>query len=113
MDKQTRDLVIQQISQACKDVGFFYLTGHGVEHATLNQIVTAAKNFFALPLGTKNTINIHKCPSLSGYSETSILNFFSGPLTCFPESMYSAFTTCTFAGSCMDGMGWMDGVIFT
>ena len=73
MDKQAKDLVIEQITQACKDVGFFYLSGHGVEKSTLNQIFTSAKKFFALPLEKKNTINIHNSPSYSGYIETSML----------------------------------------
>jgi len=71
VDKQAKDLVIEQITQACKDVGFFYLSGHGVEKSTLNQIFTSAKKFFALPLEKKNTINIHNSPSYSGYIETS------------------------------------------
>lgn len=53
VDKQAKDLVIEQITQACKDVGFFYLSGHGVEKSSLNQIFTATKNFFALPLKKK------------------------------------------------------------
>ena len=72
VDQHAKDHgVIQQICQACKDVGFFYLTGHGVEQSSLNQIFNAMKNFFALPLEKKNAISVHNSPSFSGYIETS------------------------------------------
>ena len=73
VDKQAKDLVIEQITKACKDAGFFYLSGHGVEKSSLNQIFTATKNFFALPLEKKNAINVRNSPLYSGYTETSML----------------------------------------
>lgn len=70
VDQGLKDKVIQQIHQACRDVGFFYLTGHGVEQSTLDKIFTVMKSFFALPLATKNTINIHNSEFYRGYFET-------------------------------------------
>ena len=72
MDQETKDLVIHQIHQTCKDVGFFYLTGHEVELSTLDKIFTAAKSLFATPVETKNSINIHNSSSYNGYVETSM-----------------------------------------
>ena len=72
MDAQrAKDHVTFQINQAFKDVGFFYVTGHGVDQSVIHQIFTAAKNLFALPLGKKKANDIHNCPSFSGYIETS------------------------------------------
>ena len=36
MDQQAIDKVYQQIHQTCKDIGFFYITGHGVEQSTMD-----------------------------------------------------------------------------
>ena len=75
VDQGLKDKVIQQIHQACRDVGFFYLTGHGVEQSTLDKIFTVMKSFFALPLATKNTINIHNSEFYRGYFETSKFHY--------------------------------------
>ena len=75
VDQGLKDKVIQQIHQACRDVGFFYLTGHGVEQSTMDKIFTVMKSFFALPLATKNTINIHNSEFYRGYFETSKFHY--------------------------------------
>ena len=61
VDKQAKDLVIEQITQACKG------------KSSLTQIFTPTKNFFALLLEKKNAINVGNSPSYSGYTETSML----------------------------------------
>ena len=71
VNQETKNQVIEEIHQTCKDVGFFYLTGHGVEESTLDKIFTAVKDFFALPMETKNSMNIHNSRSYAGYVETS------------------------------------------
>ena len=71
VDQYAKDVVIQQICQACKDVGFFYITGHGVEQSSLDQMFSAMKNFFALPLEKKNAISVHNSPCYYGYVGTS------------------------------------------
>lgn len=41
--------VAGEIDQACREVGFFYVTGHGVDADLCGQLDTAARAFFALP----------------------------------------------------------------
>ena len=67
VDQEAIYQVHQQIHQACKDIGFFYITGHGVEQSTLDLLFSYAQTFFALPLEKKTAISIHKCPSYNGY----------------------------------------------
>ncbi|KAF2007986.1 Clavaminate synthase-like protein [Amniculicola lignicola CBS 123094] len=45
--------IAHQIDSAFRDVGFVYLTGHGVDQQTLSQCFAWSKEFFNLPLATK------------------------------------------------------------
>lgn len=44
------------INSACLDYGFFYLTGHGIPLSTMDEILSLAERFFALPLAEKEKI---------------------------------------------------------
>src|SRR6516162_8020992 len=45
--------VAEHIQAACRDRGFFYVTGHGVPGELLGQLADASAEFFALPLANK------------------------------------------------------------
>jgi isopenicillin N synthase-like dioxygenase len=45
--------VARQIDAACRDSGFFTITGHGVDRQTIADLRAAAHAFFALPLAAK------------------------------------------------------------
>jgi isopenicillin N synthase-like dioxygenase len=45
--------VAGQIQAACRERGFFYVTGHGVPPGLLDQLADASAEFFALPLADK------------------------------------------------------------
>ena len=46
---QAADAVVQSIGQACREVGFFYVTGHGVSQELQDRMQTLAAQFFAQP----------------------------------------------------------------
>ncbi|MEV4411746.1 2-oxoglutarate and iron-dependent oxygenase domain-containing protein [Catellatospora sp. NPDC049609] len=48
-----RAAVAAEIQAACRDSGFFYLTGHGVPTELLERLDAAAREFFALPEDVK------------------------------------------------------------
>jgi len=52
--------VAGQIQAACRDRGFFYVTGHGVPAGLLDQLATASAEFFALPLADKLEIAMER-----------------------------------------------------
>lgn len=54
-----RQQVAVAIDRACTDFGFFYLTGHGIPQARLEEVVSLARQFFALPPAEKNRIKRH------------------------------------------------------
>lgn len=45
----TREAVVQQVRRACEEVGFFVVTGHGLDPSLPRACAQAAKEFFARP----------------------------------------------------------------
>lgn len=48
--------VARQIDRACRQSGFFYVVGHGVDPALQRRLHDAAREFFALPVDVKQRI---------------------------------------------------------
>lgn len=62
--------VAQEIAFALENIGFFYVTGHGVPDALNAGAFEMAKRLFALPLEEKMALHIkHSGPALRGYTE--------------------------------------------
>ena len=53
-----RAAVARAIAAACRDSGFFYVTGHGVAGAIVERLDAASRRFFALPLADKMAIEM-------------------------------------------------------
>ncbi|MBF6210238.1 isopenicillin N synthase family oxygenase [Nocardia puris] len=56
------------VREAAHDAGFFYLVGHGVERARMDEILALARAFFALPDAAKQEISQLESPQFRGYS---------------------------------------------
>ena len=67
VDQEAINQVYQKIHQACKDIGFFYITGHGVEQSTLDMLFSYTKKFFDLPMEKKTALSIDNNPAYNGY----------------------------------------------
>src|SRR4051812_42356637 len=52
----TRADTARAIEAACRDLGFFYVTGHGISAELLARLDTASRRFFALPEAVKMKI---------------------------------------------------------
>src|SRR5215468_10682468 len=52
--------VAERIQAACRDRGFFYVTGHGVPAELLGQLADASAEFFALPVADKLEIAMER-----------------------------------------------------
>src|SRR6478672_5884071 len=57
-----------RLREAAHDSGFFYLVGHGVPREQCDEVLTLARQFFALPAEAKNEISQLKSPQFRGYS---------------------------------------------
>lgn len=51
-----RRAAAEDIGAACRDLGFFYASGHAIAPGTLTQLADASQRFFALPHDTKMRI---------------------------------------------------------
>jgi isopenicillin N synthase-like dioxygenase len=66
--KAERHAVAEQIDRACREIGFFLITGHGVAPDTIAQTYAMASGFFDLPLEEKLQIR-QPAPNISrGYT---------------------------------------------
>jgi isopenicillin N synthase-like dioxygenase len=59
---------LDDLRNAARDVGFFYLAGHGIDDDQLGQIRDLARRFFALPVADKLTIEMVNSPHFRGYN---------------------------------------------
>lgn len=65
-DPARRQAVADEIGRACDEIGFFYVTGHGIPEETIQGAVDAAARFFGQPLEEK--LRIRAGASNRGYT---------------------------------------------
>lgn len=63
-----RQTFLKQLAEAARTVGFFYLTGHGLETRQQN-ILKLSQQFFALPEAEKLKIEMRHSPHFRGYTK--------------------------------------------
>jgi isopenicillin N synthase-like dioxygenase len=68
---ETRPAFLAELRAAAHDVGFFYVTGHGVEAQLQRALLESAKRFFALPTGDKLAIEMLNSPHFRGYNRAA------------------------------------------
>ena len=59
--------VAAAIGAACRDIGFFYVGGHGVPQALIDAAFAASRRFFAAPGALKDAVSIKRSPHNRGY----------------------------------------------
>jgi isopenicillin N synthase-like dioxygenase len=64
-----RRAVSAVLGAACREVGFFYVTNHGVTDTALQDVFAASRRFFTLPGATKQEFSIKRSPHNRGYVE--------------------------------------------
>ena len=62
-----QDAVAADIDRICREIGFFLITGHGVEPAAKATMMTAMQDFFALPEPAKLELAIRNSKAHRGY----------------------------------------------
>ncbi len=62
-----RVALASELGDACHQAGFFYLVGHGVENALIEQCFSALADFFALPESRKAAMDKTKSPHFRGW----------------------------------------------
>ncbi len=54
------DMVARQIRSACLDIGFFYISGHGVSEGLIAETLAANRSFHARPLAEKLELKLNR-----------------------------------------------------
>ena len=70
----TRAGFVADLGRACRDTGFFVLTGHGVAEALIARVFAAADAFFALPRAQKARLDIRASGTNRGWAEIGTEN---------------------------------------
>lgn len=68
---EPRDQFLAQLRHAARDIGFFYLQGHGIDKQLLNDVQQAARDFFALSEEQKLAVGMINSPHFRGYNRAA------------------------------------------
>jgi isopenicillin N synthase-like dioxygenase len=63
----TRDDVAAAIHRACRETGFFYVSGHRIPDSLVRDQFDWAKRFFDLPADEKLALHMKRSPTTAGY----------------------------------------------
>ena len=68
-----RQAVADQVRKACKDIGFFYVTRHGIPNSVAKATVNATLDFFRQPLEVKEEVHFdHEIEGYTGINNEQI-----------------------------------------
>lgn len=70
-DKVTRQQFLNQLRHAARDIGFFYLTGHGIDGDLQYALQQQTTQFFALPDSAKQQVAMIHSPHFRGYNRAA------------------------------------------
>ena len=63
-----RSSFLEDLRKAARSAGFFYLVGHGIEDALIQDVLKVSRCFFALPAKDKLSIEMVNSPHFRGYN---------------------------------------------
>ncbi|MCE4264516.1 2OG-Fe(II) oxygenase [Rhodococcus sp. ACPA4] len=92
---QSRRQVAEAVDRAACDVGFMQIVGHGIPDSTLQRLIDAMDDFFALPESRKIACTSADRSVNRGYTarETERLSYSLG--VCSPDDLFEAFNIGT------------------
>src|SRR5579862_3306987 len=62
-----RAAVAAELGSACRGIGFFYVSGHGISDSLRDALFSAARTFFAMPAAAKEENSIKRSPHNRSY----------------------------------------------
>lgn len=63
---------LEELRRVSYDLGFFYVSGHGIDQALIDAVLKLARQFFALPAEDKLAIEMVNSPHFRGYNRTGM-----------------------------------------
>lgn len=70
-DLAGRGAALQKLRSAARDIGFFYLQGHGVDPHLIDEVKAVSRRFFSLPDEDKHAVAMLHSPHFRGYTQTA------------------------------------------
>ena len=67
-DAAARLVVAEQVRDACRDLGFLVISGHGVDEGMVSSLYDVTRTFFELPVEQKMTVARPQPDQIRGYS---------------------------------------------
>jgi isopenicillin N synthase-like dioxygenase len=83
-----RQAVAAAMGNACRRIGFFYITNHGIPNSLIQDTFAQAKRFFDQSLETKLQVDIKKSDISRGYEAIGTQTFNEGDAPDLKESFY-------------------------
>lgn len=68
---EQRSEFLSELRVAARDIGFFYLTNHGVDQHLLSQVQKLSRDFFALPQQDKDRVAMVNSKHFRGYNRAA------------------------------------------
>jgi isopenicillin N synthase-like dioxygenase len=95
-DAKARKEVADRVEQACEDIGFLVISGHGVPSSIIKEMADTTKAFFNLDVKEKNKVTRPRPEVIRGYGgmETEGLSFSQEEET--PPDLKEVFDTGPF-----------------
>jgi isopenicillin N synthase-like dioxygenase len=87
-DAAVRQAVGEEIRSACLDLGFMYITGHGVSHDTRAAVFEETAKFFALPEERKLALDMKNSVGNAGYEPMRAQTLETGSPPDLKEGFY-------------------------
>ncbi|RWR81417.1 putative 2-oxoglutarate-dependent dioxygenase [Cinnamomum micranthum f. kanehirae] len=103
--------VVKQLDQACREIGFFYVKGHGIPDSLVKEVRDVTRKFFHLPFEEKIKIKLSPMTGYRGYQRvgenvTKGLPDMHEAIDCYREVEPGKYGTL---GSVMEGSNpWPD-----
>lgn len=67
-----RDAFLAELRETARGLGFFYLTGHGIDAGLISDVLGLSRQFFDLPEKDKLEIQMVKSPQFRGYNRAGL-----------------------------------------
>lgn len=77
-DGSGKKAVAWEIHKACRETGFFYVANHGVPEEVVKRQLACSKEFFELPLASKEAVNVGLSSTMRGYEPMAIQTLDDG-----------------------------------
>ncbi|MCK8784285.1 isopenicillin N synthase family oxygenase [Roseomonas sp. NAR14] len=63
---------LRRLRATARDIGFFYLAGHGIDRDEMDTVLAISRRFFALPEAEKRKVQMIHSPHFRGYNQAGL-----------------------------------------